>query len=740
MAEEEFSTIYEARDEKMISPTDGKSLTRIARFLKPIAQTANRDAGIPQIRQISQTSHSHQHYPSDAHSHQQFASNLFKAWVTPQRKWKQWVERLAEKYSLVWNKTGILDAIISSTYEIRCSRNLILGLLEFWCEGTNTFVFPWGEATITLEDVMILGGFPVLGELVTIPLTKELSKIEEELHQQMKEISRNNCGHARHCHWIKHFMEKEMEIEHVAFLSLWLSRYVFPSSTISKHVFRIAIHLSKGTPIALAPSVLASLYQNLRLMGEKLRHCSLESTISLGGFQLLQLWAWERVHILGPNSPNKLRPGEPRVARWHKLNFQTNVQLVQLALRLQENFRFRPYGENLKNWRHLSYYREREQMVFHCANSDEELNSYLKCLVSSKLVGLDCREKYQPHRVAMQFGMDQDIPGEFACLDQLISGNVKFFVSARSFQPAVSERYFKWWKELHLACHGNSVKKILNQAIPMKICQLVSPRNSEIDDTENLNSNSNHSEKEESHASVTPKSERNFLIKEDPSATMLQMRRILETSAANETLRSTALSSDNHKSSSMRRPEMSQLKVKDEDEDDDDIPFSIRLRRYSSIVDGTTRARNSSALTTAIDVSIKGKSSVFRRLKRKPGDYSASDCSHPGFFITHRRVEREERSRSGKPIMKTLVVNKKTLNSEALPTVSHKSLSLINRAITQDSIDSDEDDHVPFSARLRRSSSNTKRTTSPPISATSCTTTNLSNEKNPRFWKLTRKA
>ncbi|KAK5834353.1 hypothetical protein PVK06_018230 [Gossypium arboreum] len=66
---------------------------------------------------------------------------------------------MARKYGALWYQTGICDAIMSSTYEIRCNKDLILGLVEFWCPETNTFVFPWGEATVTLEDVMILGGF-----------------------------------------------------------------------------------------------------------------------------------------------------------------------------------------------------------------------------------------------------------------------------------------------------------------------------------------------------------------------------------------------------------------------------------------------------------------------------------------------------------------------------------------------------------------------------------------------------
>ncbi|KAH7834410.1 hypothetical protein Vadar_015680 [Vaccinium darrowii] len=41
---------------------------------------------------------------------------------------------------------------------------------------------------------------------------------------------------------------------------------------------------------------------------------------------------------------------------------------------------------------------------------DVLVESFARCLRVSELVGLDCMEQYLPHRVSMQFGMDQDVP------------------------------------------------------------------------------------------------------------------------------------------------------------------------------------------------------------------------------------------------------------------------------------------------------------------------------------------
>lgn len=168
------------------------------------------------------------------HDLQQWPSKVFfKGWKIPQGKWDEWVDRLAGKYCSIWNQSGICDAILSSRYEIRGNnKDVLLGLAEFWSPETITFVFPWGEATITLEDVMVLGGFSALGRNVTRPVTGLLAKIVEEMEKKRMEILRTKAKKACQSSWIKNLMELPnggYEYEHVAFLSLWLSRFVFPS-------------------------------------------------------------------------------------------------------------------------------------------------------------------------------------------------------------------------------------------------------------------------------------------------------------------------------------------------------------------------------------------------------------------------------------------------------------------------------------------------------------------------------
>ena len=457
MATEQSFSICEAREEDMVSTKDGNITRRIGRFLKPFVRYSYQAVKVPNVPLLSEIfSHNNsQSWHSKVH---------FKGWKQPQKRWDEWIDKLAGKYGYKWNQAGIRDAIMSSRYETQCSRDLVLGLVEFWCPETNTFVFPWGEGTVTLEDVMILGGFPVLGELVTSPLSEELVRVEEEMKKIRKEFSKSKSRKAEYCAWIKHFMENENEFEHVAFLSLWLSRYVFPSlpdDTVGSHVFPIAAHLSRGTKIALAPAVLASLYQNLRLLKENAM-ASLRPIKVTGLFQIVQLWAIERFPSLRTKSLKPLQPGEPRVARLHKVKPTISLASIRWCiLKSAEDFEWRPYAADLENWCHLSYYKENGESVICSSSLDEDLRSFLQCLCASELVGLDCTEKYMPHRVAMQFGMDQHLPGEFSD-DNFAEENVHFFIPPRSFEPSVSAAYFTWWKECVLA-RKDAIKEILKQ-------------------------------------------------------------------------------------------------------------------------------------------------------------------------------------------------------------------------------------------------------------------------------------
>ncbi|KAF8391521.1 hypothetical protein HHK36_023826 [Tetracentron sinense] len=222
-------------------------------------------------------------------------------------------------------------------------------------------------------------------------------------------------------------------------------------------------------PIALAPAVLATLYRDLRLLKDQVASSSEPATV-WAPFQILQAWAWERFPLLRPNTPNSLLPGEPRVARWHKLNSNVKLPFVRSTLKLLENFQWRPYAASLNNWRVPSFYKERDELSNDPVVEDE-LRSFARCLRACELVGLDCIEQYLPHRVALQFGMDQDLPGTFIRANSTSklawktydkpTRDAKFYVRSRFLDSNVTTRYSEWWKQSMMRRSSNNVKRSL---------------------------------------------------------------------------------------------------------------------------------------------------------------------------------------------------------------------------------------------------------------------------------------
>lgn len=391
-----------------------------------------------------------------------------------------------------------------STYHILKDNELILKLAEKWCVETNTFVFPWGEATISLEDMMVLGGYSVLGDSVLSPLGrnggKHLIAIENRLIKAHGVISQNTRQYASHYRRMDHFMGTGHFLEHEAFIVLWLSRFVFPANynnNISKIVFPIAIKLSRGISVALAPAVLSSIYRHLRILKQTVfgnnnnthnleyaatqyKESREQLLIITAPVQLVKLWAWERFVTLRkePNPINVV--GEPRIARWHKLS-KWKVEDVGEVIDAAGDgiFQWRPYSTKLVNWdlKFRKFYKDSPGYILvddHDMMMDAEVESMVRCLRVSELVGLDCIEQYLPHRVALQFGYDQDLPGYVSRSNETSEiawryynrpvTDVVLHTPGRLFEGDVTTRYLEWWHELKSQNGTNTTVALLSLA------------------------------------------------------------------------------------------------------------------------------------------------------------------------------------------------------------------------------------------------------------------------------------
>ncbi|XP_023632549.1 uncharacterized protein LOC17899351 [Capsella rubella] len=389
----------------------------------------------------------------------------FKGWRVPQWNYKSWVEKMSSSHEAVWRKAGIFDAVVASTRKIIRNADLVLGIAEKWCPETKTFVFPWGEATITLEDVMLLSGFSVLGTPFFATLDSSGERILKNLNDEWCEIRRRgNVSWVTQKTWMDRFMNAGDELEHVGFLSLWLSYFVFPSTfpNVYQAVFPIAVHLSMGTKLALGPPVLAHLYADLALLQKHIKDSSKEDTVvaNIGVtalFKLLQVWTWERFKELQPQPNPLLKDDQPRLALWSDLKQETTDARQILENSEMDSFEWRPYTKTVGNWKFPQFYPEKAISVPVSPSLDDEFISFARCNKVSLLVGMDNVESYFPNRVASQFGMLQDIPSivppnnlseEAAWNDynKPISA-MELYIPSRSTEPCFTPTFSEWWRK-----------------------------------------------------------------------------------------------------------------------------------------------------------------------------------------------------------------------------------------------------------------------------------------------------
>jgi hypothetical protein len=231
---------------------------------------------------------------------------------------------------------------------------------------------------------------------------------------------------------------------------------------VKSSLFPIAVLLARGKPIALAPTVLANLYNDLSLFKKQivdLKKCpsSELDVIVQSPFYLVQVWVWERFKNLQPK-PMLINKGDHVLLRWHMVRPLKNKN-VRLELDSAINdFIWRPYVQYADKCR-LFYPNAETSVPFKKDLLDEQMLSFVICLRVSELVGFESIEQYLPHRVAMQFGFDQDVPGYVSRFNDtkaiawknysrpFSDSDKSLYFPSRFFKADVTTRYANWWKK-----------------------------------------------------------------------------------------------------------------------------------------------------------------------------------------------------------------------------------------------------------------------------------------------------
>ncbi|CAM0954333.1 unnamed protein product, partial [Alopecurus aequalis] len=181
------------------------------------------------------------------------------------------------------NADYIYGAIYCSLGEYVVSDQLLRSLLERWDSNTNTFLFPTGERTVTLLDMLLMSGLPLIGDPYEeyIPSVDELSKpifpsFFSNLLEEFYQLERKHRSVTFQI-WCDHFHnERQLTLSFIsrreqhtyvaAFIALWLCSYVIVGDRpyIRPGVILMASWIVSGRKISLAPSALCSSYYSLR--------------------------------------------------------------------------------------------------------------------------------------------------------------------------------------------------------------------------------------------------------------------------------------------------------------------------------------------------------------------------------------------------------------------------------------------------------------------------------------------
>ena len=134
---------------------------------------------------------------------------------------------------------------------------MLLATIHFWESSTNTFQLPYGMITPTLFDVAVITGLRPTGKVFDPTKVKNSREIFDFKGTGMANFKEENMG-----------TEAEVsDHEHIAFLTYWLTFFIFCSSSIQVAVrfSNIAIQLHRKEDIGLGKLILASLYESLNV-------------------------------------------------------------------------------------------------------------------------------------------------------------------------------------------------------------------------------------------------------------------------------------------------------------------------------------------------------------------------------------------------------------------------------------------------------------------------------------------
>ncbi|XP_060974547.1 uncharacterized protein LOC133039658 [Cannabis sativa] len=384
------------------------------------------------------------------HGHAVFATYLI-----------EWTDLILRTSRDTLNQAGIYGAVYISRYPFNYERSVWRAFSELWGPLSNTFHHSSGEMGISLYDLKVIGGLPILGIPYEefIPLNKklvggtpyhsttaELLRFHTQIYNYLKSVkicAKSNDINVSWEQWIEFFYRGKKMFQGVrqnstceaigeddqrkgkskvnihsiplniskegslaAFLSLWLSRFVFPTegSNIRPETFYMASMMAHGHKVSLAPSVLGYIYRALydsAIHGQGRGQAFLPMHYVIG-------WLAEHFrHLYSGWDFMDL----PHLSKYGGIPAERrSMNGARHILRGEDYVMHRPY----------SFPMEKDLDFLDNEDLSDEKFELLISIRSSLLpvrVGNDAYlEPYYPNRFARQFGFDQGVPSDKFCL------------------------------------------------------------------------------------------------------------------------------------------------------------------------------------------------------------------------------------------------------------------------------------------------------------------------------------
>nr|GMD05986.1 ABC transporter G family member 11 [Ipomoea batatas] len=271
-----------------------------------------------------------------------------------------------------WGEGMIYDAVFASLFTYDRNVDIIEAFCEAWCPRTNTLITSSGEMSISLRDLYMLGGLPLLGDIYDerIPNALDLNKGKPE----------------------------DIQLLHLEKRIRNLGQRLLTTRAGSLKLLLDSRTMARGIKVCLAPPVLASIYYGLNSISESFSPGQIGTP-----FPIHYVYGWLAAYFNTHFKTPSLMLLSPKMVTSSREGGAKHYDRIDARKRIFK-------GEHA-SWLCTSHQNGRDFFFCDDKRGGRDNFEYFICLRPGFLVlrqGRQCKaEPYVPHRFSRQFGFYQ---------------------------------------------------------------------------------------------------------------------------------------------------------------------------------------------------------------------------------------------------------------------------------------------------------------------------------------------